>query len=102
MLAEKALVKLKIAAIEEFAFFSFLQKKFSTLVSRVSANPKNFRAKCLENGTEVFVGHEERLLHCGTPCYLSIVEALFEGTNVIDLFRARKSKAVFVCLRVFY
>ena len=27
MLAEKALVKLKIAAIEEFAFFFFLQKE---------------------------------------------------------------------------
>ncbi|MGA3111298.1 MAG: hypothetical protein ABSE15_04610 [Candidatus Bathyarchaeia archaeon] len=38
--AEKALVKFKIAAIEEFAFSFFSQRKnFSSLVSRASANP---------------------------------------------------------------
>ena len=42
MWAEKALVKLKIAAIEEFAFFSFLQKKFSTLVSESQQTLKIF------------------------------------------------------------
>jgi len=40
--AEKALVKLKIAAVEEFEIFLYSpkEKKFSSVVSRASANPK--------------------------------------------------------------
>jgi len=41
-MAEKALVTFKIAAFEEFEIFLYSpkEKKFSSIVSRASANPK--------------------------------------------------------------